>query len=131
MHFHGLENPKEPEKAAKINAVKILDYLKEHEADIWLGTFTEVTCYGQQRDTAKLTAKVEGKTVKLLIADDMDDKLFDTPLTVKVRLDAAWGEVKAKQGEKAVDAKVIEKDGAKFALVPVVPDKGEVVLSAE
>lgn len=131
MHFHGLENSKEPEKAAKINAVKIMDYLKAHEADIWVGTFTEVTCYGQQRDTAKLTAKFDGKTVKLSITDDMDDKLFDTPLTVKVRLDPAWAKITARQGDKAVDVKMIEKDGAKFALAPVVPDKGEVVLSAE
>jgi oligosaccharide reducing-end xylanase len=131
MHFHGLENPKEPAKAAKINAVKIMDYLKEHEADIWVGTFTEVTCYGQERDTAKLTSKLEGKTVKLSITDDMDDKLFDTPLTVKVRLDPAWTKVTASQGSKDLQVQLIEKNGAKFALVPVVPDKGDVVVTAE
>ena len=58
----------------------------------------------------------------------MDDALFDFPLTVKVRLDAAWASAKALQGAKEMGCTVVEHDGAKFALVQVVPDRGDVVL---
>jgi peptidoglycan/xylan/chitin deacetylase (PgdA/CDA1 family) len=129
MHFHGLENPKEPEKAAKVTGEKILQYLADHKDEFWVGTFTEVTSYGQERDTAKLTTKRDGKAIKLSITDQMDDSLFTTPLTVKLRLDPSWGNVTAKQGNTAVEVQVIEKNGAKFALVQVIPDKGEMTVS--
>lgn len=131
QHFHGLTNVKEPEKSAKRQAAKVLEYLGEHKADFWVGTFTDVAMYGQERDTATLSTSVEGNTLKLSIADKMDDALFDAPLTVKARLDPSWTNVTAKSGEQKIDVQVIEHNGAKYALVPVVPDRGEVFLSPQ
>jgi len=76
-------------------------------------------------------ASAEGNAVKLSIADKMDDTLFDTPLTVKVRLDPSWANVIARHGDEKVDVQVIEHGGAKYALVPVVPDRGDVLLSPQ
>jgi len=59
----------------------------------------------------------------------MDDKLFDFPLTVKVRLPEAWTAVAAVQGDKPVEAKIVEHEGGKFALVKAVPDRGAVTLT--
>ena len=44
-HYHGLK----PD--AKTNLIKAMDYIKQHEEDLWVGTFREVAMYGQQRDT--------------------------------------------------------------------------------
>ena len=105
---------------------------KVKSGDLWLGFFGEVARYGQERDTAKLTVKsAAADKIVLDLTDEMDDSLFDFPLTVKVRLAEAWKSAAATQNGHAVGCKVIEHEGAKFALVQVTPDRGEVVLVSQ
>ena len=66
--------------------------------------------------------------IALSLADRMDDALFDEPLTLKVRLPDAWRGVRATQGGKVIAAAFVEHDGAPYALVDAVPDRGEIVL---
>ncbi len=102
---------------------------KAKSGELWLGRFSEVARYGQERDTAKLTVKsVETDNIVLDLTDEMDDNLFDFPLTVKVRLPETRKSAVATQNGKVVGCKVIEHDSGKFALVQVVPDRGEVLL---
>ena len=102
---------------------------KVKSGDLWLGFFGEVARYGQERDTASLTVKsAEADKIVLDLTDEMDDRLFDFPLTVKVRLAETWKSAAATQNGRAVECKVVEHASAKFALVQVTPDRGEVVL---
>jgi peptidoglycan/xylan/chitin deacetylase (PgdA/CDA1 family) len=114
-------------------AVVVMDYLKAHEGDVWVGLFADQARYGQERDTAKLTVTAgAAQSVKFTLTDRMSDQRFDYPLTVKVRLGDGWKAASAKQAGKAVEAKVVEHEGGKFALVKAVPDRGEVeVVAAE
>lgn len=132
-HFHGISNGKtEEERRAKAQRVaEALAYLKSKEADIWVGTFREVVLYGQERDTATLmvTENTE-QSIKLNLADRMDDTLFDYPLTIKVRLPSAWPAATATQGDKAVAVRIVEQDGGKFVLFKAVPDRGPIVLTS-
>ena len=131
MHYRGWgvflsHGVKAPQKEA---LAKLFDYIKANREKLWLGTFTDVARYGQQRDTATLkVSNADDAEVRFKLTDTVDDKLFDYPLTVKVRVKDTWQTVAATQGDKAVEAKVIEHDGGKFALVQAIPDRGEVVL---
>ena len=58
----------------------------------------------------------------------MDDKLFDEPLTLKVRLPDAWRTVRATQGGNPVRAVFLSHDGHPYALVDAVPDRGEIAI---
>lgn len=130
-HYHGVHGGKtDEEKEASAKAIaNNLMYLKSKEADIWVGLFREVVLYGQQRDTATLkVTKAEAKEVRFALADRMDDAIYDFPLTVKVRVGDDWKAASATQGDKALDVKLVEHDGGKFALIKAVPDRGEVTL---
>ena len=97
--------------------------------DLWLGLFREVVEYGQERDTAHLEVKsVAADKIVLNLTDEMDDVRFDFPLTVKVCVEPSWKAMRAVQSGRTVAAKVLEHDGAAYALVQVVPDRGEVSL---
>ena len=125
-NFHGCSKPEERATVEKwLSVVKGL----VDENKLWVGLFREVCLYGQERDTAKLTVteKAPGKIV-LKLTDAMDDSKFDFPLTVKVRLDKPWKTVTAMQNAKPIQAKLVEHDGAAYALVQAVPDKGDVML---
>jgi hypothetical protein len=107
-----------------------LAHLASRKDEIWVGLFREVACYGMERDTAHLdVTKSTGAEIRFTLSDDMDDALFDYPLTVKVRLPDAWEAVKATQSAEPVDVRIVEHEGARFGLAEVVPDRGEVVLS--
>lgn len=123
-HFHGLT----PE--LKTHLAAILDVLKAHEADVWVAPFREVAQYAQERDTAVLT--VNGRDaleIRFSLTDGMPDASFDYPLTVKVRLDASWQEAKASQNGTPTPVEVIRHEGNRYALVQVVPDRGQVTLT--
>ena len=97
--------------------------------DLWPALFREGCQYGQERDTAHLEVKEKGANkIVFSLMDEMDDSLFDFPLTVKVRLDDSWKTVKATQGGKPMECKIVQHEGANFALVQAVPDRGTVSL---
>ena len=104
---------------------------KVQSGQLWMALFREVCQYGQERDTAKLEIR-EKSASKLIfnLTDEMDDTIFDFPLTVKVRLSPSSKAATATQGGKPVECKVVQHDGANFALVQAVPDHGLVILSA-
>jgi Polysaccharide deacetylase len=123
-HFHGVDKP---EVRAAVEKSFAFVSEKTKAGELWPGLFADVIRYGQERDTARLEVrKATPQQVVLAVADDMDDTLFDYPLTVKLRL--AWPSAQATQNGKAAACRVIEHAGAKFALVDVVPDRGEVVI---
>lgn len=119
-------------KANREGLQPFFDFLDKNREEIWVGLFTDVAKYGQQRDTA--TLKVEENSanrISFSLTDKMDDTRFDYPLTVKVRVPDNWGGAVATQNGKAVEAKLVEHEGSKFALVQAVPDKGNVSLTTK
>lgn len=122
-HFHRVADADKP------RLVEAFAWLLERQADVWTGLFREVAQYGQQRDTARLAVtSADTKTIQLSLTDNMDDQLFDFPLTVKLRLPNAWKDFSATQGGTAISAQIVDHDGVRFAVVQAVPDRGEVIL---
>jgi len=96
-----------------------------------VGLYADVAKYGQERDTATLKVESPGPDkITFSLTDEMDDSFFTFPLTVKVRIPDAWKSLEAKQGDKSVVAKIIQHEGASYALVQAVPDAGLVALTA-
>ncbi len=97
--------------------------------DLWVDTFPAVAKYGQERDTAALsTYAADGDRIVLTLTDAMDDTLFDEPLTLKVRLPAAWTNLVATQKGRIVTSSTVVHDGVSYGLVNAVPDAGAIVL---
>jgi peptidoglycan/xylan/chitin deacetylase (PgdA/CDA1 family) len=103
-----------------------LGFYAANKARLWAGTFGDVARYAQQRETATLTVKESTSSrIVLSLTDRMDDRFYDIPLTVKIRLPAAWRDVAAQQAAKRVPVRVVEHEGAIFALADIVPDRGD------
>lgn len=122
VFFHTVQN--RTETAAD------LANLSARSSDLWIGLLKDVAKYGQERDTANITVTTNTSTqLAFNLSDDMDDSLFDYPLTLKVRLHNAWNTVNATQAGAAIGATIVTHGGAKFALIQAVPDKGIVVVT--
>lgn len=123
LHFVGKPEGKEA-------ALQVLAFAKDNAAELWVGLFGDVARYGQERDTATLAvAESTPERIAFDLADRMDDALYDLPLTVKVRLPPAWSGATASQGGREAAVRVVERDGARYALVEAVPDRGRCVLT--
>ena len=108
---------------------KVFDWVTAHRGDIWIGYLDDVALYAQERDTA--TLHVEESTsarIAFTLTCQMDPAVFDYPLTVKVRLPQSWKSLSATQGGKALPVQILQHEGASFALVKAVPDRGQTLL---
>ncbi len=127
VHFHNVNS----DKAHKITD-EFLNYLKQKEDKLWIGTFPNIAKYAQEYATHKLkVTKNKKNTITYILTDAMQDEIFDMPLTVKIRIPNNWINIKATQKKKRVSFKTINYNGNKYVLVKTVPDKGEVTLEAE
>jgi len=130
-HYVRAGHTKKEKDATQARVAEDLAHLASKKDRIWVAPFSEVACYGMERDTARIAViSNTAEEIRLTLSDDMDDSLFAYPLTLKVRLPDGWAGAAATQGGKAVEATVIEHEGARFALVKAVPDRGEVVVTA-
>lgn len=109
--------------------IKTFEFLKENRDKLWIGLYTDVAKYGQERDTATLavTSSAADK-ITFQLTDEMDDSYFNFPLTVKVRIPNEWKEVSAAQAGKPAAVRILEHEGGAYALVQAVPDGGPVEL---
>ncbi|HIV02471.1 MAG TPA: Ig-like domain-containing protein, partial [Candidatus Aphodoplasma excrementigallinarum] len=141
LHSHGLDYTalENEELGGKKYTSDIFEYvyrdvLAPNMDKVWTGTFDAVAQYGQERDTAVLTV-VENTSDKIVytLTDEMDDTMFDHPLTVKFRVPDDWTQVSATQAQSggAVTLPVTEKtvDDKRYVLVETVPDRGTVTLA--
>lgn len=129
-HFVHAGRAEEERAANAANCEAEVRHIASRKDRLWVDTFDRVMKYGQERDSATLRVveNTAGRIV-FVVEDRMDDVIFNVPLTVKVRLPDGWKAVEASQGGRAEKARVVEHAGARFALVPAVPDGGEVALS--
>lgn len=122
---------KEGDAEQVAEARKALDFYVRNKEELWQGRFGDVARYAQERETATLQVVEHTATrIVLRLADRMRDDLFNEPLTVKVRLPEGWGTAVATQDGKPTSIRVLDHDGAKFALVAVIPDRGDATLAA-
>lgn len=128
-HYVSHGKTKEEKEKNRQKAEDDIANLAKYKDRIWIDTFTAVALYGQERDSATLkTLSSNDSKIELSITDMMYDEIFNYPLTIKVRL-PDWTGIKAQQNGKDIKATIVEHDGAKFALIQVVPDKGKIVLT--
>ena len=124
VHSHQMDTPK------RDAITGLLNYLTATPGDFWVGQFTDVAQYAQERDDASLVTNViSPDEIQYTLTDNLDDTRYYEPLTVKVRVDNAWTQIVATQGGQPLSASLILDGGEQFALVNSVPDAGVVTLS--
>lgn len=122
VHYHGVGDQAATEA--------YLAYIKQKEDSLWVGRFTHVAQYGQERDTHKLTVTATAAAeIRFTLTDSMADSAFDFPLTVKVRVNNDWENATARQDTVDREVSLVTHNSTTYLLVQAVPDKGEVVVT--
>lgn len=106
------------------STISKLEYLSK--AGVWTGSYTEVTQYIKEYQTAIVdTTEYTESRITLTLTDGMDDIMFNFPLTIKVDIPDSWTNITATQAGNELEFFI---EGG-FAYVDAVPDCGDIVLT--
>lgn len=126
-HFHHVTSPE-----AQKTTDEFLNYLKQKEGKLWIGTFPDIAKYAQEYATHTIKVDSVSETIiSFNLTDEMEDDIYDFPLSVKIRLANNWKSFSATQNGKVIESKTITRNHYKYALIKVVPDRGQVVLTGD
>jgi len=117
---------------------KLLDFLAQHRAAVWVAPEIQIYKYSQERDAAGtpiLTRKGNGFTLvvncdsaRLAFSDEPIVVLYDQALTVEVAVPAAWRSIRVVQGSHLWTSPVFHRNGEHVALCPVLPNAGQATI---
>lgn len=105
------------------------EYIKEHEGDLWVATFGDVTKYVRERMNATVAAEESGDELVVSLTHSLDGGWYDLPLTLETEVPTDWRTVIVRQGdrEQKVDVQINEDGG--FVLYQAVPNQGPAVVA--
>lgn len=123
-HFHEVSTLE-----VQKNTNDFLKYLKKKEDKLWVGTFPDIAKYAQEYATHSLKLNSISKNIiSFNLTDEMQDEIYNFPLTIKIRLANDWSSFLATQNGKKIKSKIIIYNQNKYALVKAKPDQGQVIL---
>lgn len=123
--FHGLQKMGY-EPIDSIYFAEHLDYLKTKEQMIWFATISSVIKYSEELKNTYLECDTCSNDVyKIIVDDNLDDEIYNQPLSIKIRIPDNWDSVQICGAEFI---KLEKRENNKFLFFNVTPHRGLVVI---
>lgn len=105
---------------------RLAAHLEQH-TEIWAATFGDVLRYVQERKAAVVkVAQSDPNSLTVSMAWSLDKKIYDVPLTLKVKIPQTWKEASATGDGKTVTAKIVDQAQGHLVLIDVPAQTAEV-----
>lgn len=128
--MHGVDNDRGYSPVSSDTLRANLEYLKRNDCKFWVNTFGNVARYIKERDGAIVKETSSGsKSLTVEITDNLDNEIFNFPLTVRRTLPKGWLNASVKQNGIEVKNAIIENNSAKYIQFEAIPDGGSIVIS--
>ncbi len=128
LTFHGVDGigwEAKPHEDLK----EYFSYMKQHEQNIWVAPFREVTKYLRERASATVNTISATDKIVVSVKHSLDPTWYDFPLTLKTYVDTDWQNVSVKQGTKTVTVHSSSDDKGHYVLYQALPNKEEIEIS--
>ena len=124
-HFHDVTGSQ-----IKAEIRQAFNHVRQKESSVWVGRFCDVAKYAQEYATASIHNLRSNETQMTFdLHDQMNDKYFDFPLTIKIKIPSTWqGRFSCMQNNREIESRRIHHAGSNYALMYAVPDRGRVTL---
>jgi peptidoglycan/xylan/chitin deacetylase (PgdA/CDA1 family) len=107
---------------------KLLDsyftYIKSHESDLWIATFSDVAKYMRERMNATVNADQNKNNITVNLRHSLDVKDYNLPLTLKTYVPKKWKKAILKNGESRQKLMMKEDNKGSYVLYALEPNKG-------
>ncbi len=118
------------------DTTKLFEYIAEKvgEGKVWCAYFEDAVIYTEEVRHAKISSSIMNDEITLSVTDDLDNEIYNIPLTVKCQVPDDWNMVEVTMPDGTVDRlKTFPGIAAgTYVHVDVLPDSGDIILrSAE
>ncbi len=128
LHAIDNDNGYSPLPSATLEAT--LNYLSTNQSKFWVETFGHVVCYIRERNAASVTETSNtGDSLTLQVTHNLDDSIYNYPITLRRPLPANWPGAAVSQNNHALPAQFTNLNSTNFVTFDVVPNGGDVTLS--
>lgn len=140
LSFHALTT--DPEQPAKDDGYSLLDtymdkalgMLKPYvdSGEIWNTHYEDAILYVREAQTATVKPKGDGTTITVKVTDEMDDEIYNHPLTIKLALTdeyKTWKAVKVVQGDTVQYAECYLDGELLCVNFDAIPDSNDVIIT--
>jgi peptidoglycan/xylan/chitin deacetylase (PgdA/CDA1 family) len=101
-------------------------YMKQHEQNLWIAPFGDVTKYMREKMNASLSSiDLDGKIV-VSLKHSLDPALYKFPLTLKTYVDPSWKKVNVKQSASVITMVPMTDEKGTFVLYQAVPNSEDI-----
>ena len=97
-------------------------YLKAHEADLWIATFSDVAKYMRERMNAGVKFDQKKNVIVVDLRHSLDTKVYNVPLTLKTYVPKEWQRAILRQGKHREQVTIQEDNIGKFVLYEAMPN---------
>jgi len=123
--LHGIDNDGGYSSLASSVLDNHLSYVNSNSADFWVGTFANVVKYIKERNALNISeTTVNNDSLRLNVTDNLDNSIYDAPVTVRRQLPSGWTEAKVYLGNTLQPSTIVTVNNTKYIEFDVVPDKG-------
>jgi oligosaccharide reducing-end xylanase len=128
--IHAIDNDKgySPLPSATLQAS--VDCLAAHPDKFWVETFGNVVRYIKERDAASVKeTSSHGNRITLQVTDNLDNAIYNYPLTLRRPLPAHWSAAAVSQNHQPVKAQIGTVNSTYYVMFDAVPNGGDIILS--
>jgi peptidoglycan/xylan/chitin deacetylase (PgdA/CDA1 family) len=126
--FHGVDGIGwEPKTGAELN--EYFSYIKSKEDQVCVATFQDVTKYMRERKHSRVRTSRKGDVLEVALRHDLQEGIYNLPLTLKTYVPNEWSAVELRQGNQAERLPVGRDKQGSYALYQALPNAKPVTLA--
>ena len=126
--FHGVDGIGwEPKTSGELK--EYFQYIKSKQSQLWVAPFQDVTKYMREREHSQVHGARKGNAIEVVLRHDLDESLYDLPLTLKTYVPSEWSAVVATQGTSVQLLEAVREMGLASVTYQAVPNAGAVTLA--
>ena len=128
--IHGIDNDGGYSPVTTATLQGSVDYMAANKDKFWVETFGNVARYILERNAASVKETAAGDdNITLEVTDNLDDSIFNYPITLRRPLPESWTSAAVSQNNKPVNVQIVDVASKKYVMFDVVPDGGNVIIT--
>lgn len=107
----------------------LCDFMKEHSDQkmVWIDTVLNITRYIREREAVQAAILTDtSNLLELSLTDNLDDTIYNIPLTLDINIPNEWSNINIQQGAHALNSIRFNDGALSYIRLEALPDNGTI-----
>jgi oligosaccharide reducing-end xylanase len=107
-----------------------VNYMSTNQNKFWVETFGNVVRYIKERNASSVTeASNSGDAITLQVTNNLDNTIFNYPITIRRPLPSGWPAAVVSQNGKSLKPQLVTVSSVNYVMFDVAPNNGDITLT--